>query len=313
MQSNPELAMQLLQSLFEGSAPRRNQRDRAKDDWTCHRCGCSNWSSRQACRKCAVRVEDKAAVAKTAAQTHTAAGKPAALAPWATPEMKQARANQLAAAIQAAQESGGCEAEVAKLEEKYKAQQKAAEKAASAGPSLRSIESTRAFISRQERRMAAMTEEIAKLQAQQLEISQSVEEAKERMRRMEAEVRGDPAPPGNSADLEEAVRLLMVTLHTHQQLPPAIAEAADAVMRKLPTPNPSEDVEDMPVDGVRIPEDAVPAASLDAAMPPAAQNTTDKRMWAETLSEIGGIEASSDADLLSWAKRVKMSLAMSPA
>ena len=303
--ADPDFAAQILKSLFNFKVPREKEKEK---EWACLSCGCGNWQSRQACRKCAAKKGQKKKADLAKAETQESADRPDALAPWATHEMKQERAAKLAAAIHAVQASGGCDSEVSKLEAKLKAQEKATEKAAADGPSRKTIESTRAYIARQEKKVETMEAEVVRLQAQQQEVSQSIAEAKERVQKMETEVAEQLAPQKNASDLEAAVRMLMVTLHAYQELPPAVVEAVSGVVKVLPLPGVSQDAADVAVDGHAVPEASVPAGSVDAALSPDVQmSPSEKRSWAGTFGEIDGIAEDADTDLLTWAKKVKKS------
>ena len=59
---------------------------------------------------------------------------------------------------------------------------------------IKSIESTRSFITRQEKRLVGLEEEAAKLLSQQEDASQSIAEARERLKKMDEEVVDELAP-----------------------------------------------------------------------------------------------------------------------
>ena len=61
--------------------------------------------------------------------------------------------------------------------------------------------------------------------------------------------------------------MLLVALHSFQELPAPVAQAVSAVAEVLPAAEVSTDVADMPVDGPALPETAVPAGCLDQALP----------------------------------------------
>ena len=88
--------------------------------------------------------------------------------------------------------------------------------------------------------------------------------------------------------------MLMVAMHSCQDLPPKLAGAVEAVSKCLPVTALSEDGHEdrqgMVVDGVELKEENVPAAQLDVAIPP-------DRIEIEPVLE----ELSHD-DLLVWAK-----------
>ena len=168
---NLKAASELLQSLIDFSWRRGRE-----EEWKCV-CGTPNYMSRHACRKCAAVNGQKEVIPKrlpplVSTQSTTSHGahpmvRPPAMAPWATPDIRLARAAQLEAAVKAAQASGGCEDEVVKLEAKLKVQKNAAVKAMMNGPNFKSIESTRSFITRQEKRLVGLEEEAAKSLSQQ--------------------------------------------------------------------------------------------------------------------------------------------------
>ena len=94
----------------------------------------------------------------------------------------------------------------------------------------------------------------------------------------------------SSNNFEDAVRMLLVTLHTCQ-LPPQAYDAAQTIMSLLPTPEPS-------VDAVDIALDIGPSADVS---PPAGDSDVTMS-W--TKRQLEGIEDSDEA-LLTWAKRIK--------
>ena len=164
------------------------------------------------------------------------------------PEMVKAREEQLAIAISAAKASGGCEHVVTKLQEELTGQQK---KAATPVPVLTQIESTKGFIGRATKRQVVVDARIAELQAESDQIKQEVTDAEDRLSKLEAEAADllhlkQPADVNASLDafkaLEDAVRTLMVTMHSSRhQLPQQVTEAVDMVTTCLPTTRPSND------------------------------------------------------------------------
>ena len=207
--------------------------------------------------------------------------------------MAQARAEELEALVAAAQNAGGCETAVASLEADLKTQQKVIEQ--SKNPSLRGIESTRGYIGRQKKkcegvrsRMVELQKEIEVLECEVVSITTEIQESEMRLQRMESEA--SKTMCSTVSGLEDAVRMLMVAMHSCQDLPPKLAGAVEAVSKCLPVTGVSEDGRGMAVDGVELKEEEVPAAQLDAAIPP-------DRIEIEPVLE----ELSHD-NLLVWAK-----------
>ena len=245
------LAAELLRSLFSGDAgPKKPPRPQ----WQCVCCQTNNYMNRPICRGCGAGT---VAAPPTTPKTHPSKKapspvnmkvKPVALAPWATPEMVKAREAQLTIAISAAKASGGCEHVVTKLQEELTGQQK---KAATFVPVLTQIESTKGFIGRATKRQVVVDARIAELQAESDQIKQEVTDAEDRLSKLEAEAADllhlkQPADVNASLDafkaLEDAVRTLMITMHSSRhQLPPQVTEAVDMISTCLPTTRPSND------------------------------------------------------------------------
>ena len=148
--------------------------------------------------------------------------------------------------------------------------------------------------------------------SQQEDASQSIAEARERLKKMEEEVVDELAPNRKGLDLEEAVRMLMVTMHSCQQLPSAVTEAASAVVNLLPNAEVSQEAEEVALDGPALAESLVPPARLDSALPMDVQDANVKECWETAIGEIAAIDAGSDADLLAWARSVKSSIRANP-
>ena len=117
-------------------------------------------------------------------------------------------------------------------------------------------------------------------------------ETRAKLAESERELAAEVTPKGATMSaevtnsLEDAVRMLLVTLHSCQ-LPQQASEAAQTIVDLLPkSPGPME-VEEMSVDRGASADDPVPAQALD---------------W--TKRELEVIE-DSDAALLTWAKRLK--------
>ena len=158
--------------------------------------------------------------------------------------MAEERAAQIETAIVAARTSGGLEPEVKKMEQALAQQRK---KAAEPTSALSQIEATKAFLERAEKRRDAAAEEIETLRAQKAEMDQEIQKARERLANMEieaAKVLNIPIAQHNEGAmnaLEDAVRTLMVAMHSCQQLPSQVAEAVEALATCLPPSRPSDD------------------------------------------------------------------------
>ena len=152
-------------------------------------------------------------------------------------EMVQERADQLEIAIEAAKASGGCAKAVQCLETELKQQTKKGGEPVEVWGRIRD---TKGFITRAEKRHMGITEQLVLLQEQQAEIDKELAEARKRLVGMEVEATRElnmqPKVAVNaSSGLEDAVRMLMVAMHTCQNLPPQLAEAVAVVSSCLPT------------------------------------------------------------------------------
>ena len=107
-------------------------------------------------------------------------------------------------------------------------------------------------------------------------------ETRAKLLEAEKELAAEVTP--NTDVLEDAVRTLLVTLHSCQ-LPPQASDAAQTIMGLLPTPSPSADAEDVPLDV------SITDGTSDVAL-----------NW--TKRELDNVE-DSDTALLTWAKRLK--------
>ena len=158
--------------------------------------------------------------------------------------MAEERAAQTETAIVAAKTSGGLEPEVKKMEQALAQQRK---KVAEPTSALSQIEATKAFLERAEKRRDAAAEEIETLRAQKAEMYQEIQKARERLANMEieaAKVLNIPKAQNSEGAinaLEDAVRTLMVAMHSCQQLPPQVAQAAEALATCLAPARPSDD------------------------------------------------------------------------
>ena len=107
------------------------------------------------------------------------------MAPWATTEMRQDRADKLEQALNLVQEAGGCKKIVASLESNISVQQKAGEKAK--GKHFQGVQATRGFISRQEKKQAELERKKQEIQDDIDIVDQNLAEARDRLRIMELE------------------------------------------------------------------------------------------------------------------------------
>ena len=243
--NNMSLASELRRLLFSGGDGRSQQ-----PEWTCIQCNTPNFMSRGTCRRCACQRKTAEPPAKRRSPTIKVAPsvpRPRALAPWATPEMVEDRSKQLEIAIDATKAAGGCDQAVAKLESELKVQQKHAEKSAEPVSVMQQIGATKGYITRAEKRHIAITDQVAALQVQQAELEKELSDARKRLVAMEAEAARNlnvqPASnEGAMTALEDAVRTLMVAMHSsREQLPPQLYAAVEAVSTILPAPPPSKD------------------------------------------------------------------------
>ena len=112
---------------------------------------------------------------------------------------------------------------------------------------LKHVESTKGFVTRAEKRQAHLVAQMAGLQEESEKLAKEISEANERLKQMEAEAANILNVPkakhseGATNALEDAVRTLMVAMHSCQQLPPQVAQAAEALATCLPPARPSDD------------------------------------------------------------------------
>ena len=302
-QQRSKLAEEVLRSLFSGSGSRSQPRH--GPEWKCSSCAASNWDCRKVCWQCKKPWAPKGPTPKTKAAGGGEPNKIAALASWATPEMAQARAKELEAAVAAAQVAG-CEKAVASLEADLKIQQRVVEQ--SKNPSLHGIESTRGYIGRQEKKREAaksrileLEKEIESLKSEETSITVEIHETRTRLQRMETEAAKTMGVVENATSgLEDAVRMLMVAMHTCRDLPPKLAGAVEAVSKCLPIIVVSDDAgreeADMKIDGEVVDESQIPPGRIDEALG-TTQPLSGKR---EELDRV-----TSDEDFLAWAKAAK--------
>ena len=313
--NDTSLASELRRLLFSGGVGGSGSNQ--QQEWMCHQCNTPNYMSRGLCRRCAcqrkVQTSPKQRVPlKT--KTTPPPPKTPALAPWATAEMVEERAGKLEEAIEAAKASGGCDKAVRSLENELKHQNK---KGAEPQSVLGLIEGTKNYISRAEKRHIGITEQIVALQEQQAEIDKELRKARTRLADMEVEaakqLNMQPKVAENtSSGLEDAVRMLMVAMHTCQNLPPKLAEAVAVVSSCLPpsagvSEDAHEEKQGMTVDGgAGLKEEDVPAGQLDAALPPDRFVGT-VAVWSPQLSgkrdELD--HCTTDEEFLAWAKAAK--------
>ena len=78
------------------------------------------------------------------------------------------------------------------------------------------IAGTRGFIDRQEKRVRAKVDEIAKAEAELEDLNATLKEHREQLAKLEAEATAELIPADVSGNLEDAVRMLMVCMHSCQ-------------------------------------------------------------------------------------------------
>ena len=136
------------------------------------------------------------------------------MAPWATPEMAEERAQRLEATLTQARAAGGCDEVVKSLEAELQAQQKRAVDEPSA---LTQVEDTSGFVERARKRLAKIGEEMEQLRKRETAARTELQEAETRLEMMKAKAASqlNLPPPENSGqtNLEDAVRALLVALH----------------------------------------------------------------------------------------------------
>ena len=170
--ANAELAAEMLRAFFQSSGMNAGGRREANSgvrsrgkQWFCKSCnGLPNDENRAKCRGCGILWKSQEEIGTQRETKRSQDTKPLALAPWATPEMRQERVRNLEEALAAAQASGGCASAAASLESALKAQQKTAEKVPGNDLNLRGIESTRGFLIREERRRQQIVDKITELE-----------------------------------------------------------------------------------------------------------------------------------------------------
>ena len=178
---------------------------------------------------------------------------------------------------------------------------------------LRKIGDTKSFITRAEKRHIGISEQLALLHEQQKEIETELNEARKRLADMGAEAAKELSLQQTNAvnvgsGLEDAVRMLMVAMHTCQNLPLQLAGAIAVVSNCLPpsavvSEDAHEERQNMTVDdGPSLTEEDVPARQLDAALPPDRLVGT-VAIWSVPLSgkreELDQI--TTDKDFVVWA------------
>ena len=299
---DPKQAAEILRSLF--SLGRRPER---RPEWKCRACGTFNFEDRVICRKC---VGHKGA--QSNAREDLRGGQPPRQAPWVAAQAATKRAEDLKVAISAVHQSGVCTDIVSDLQTKLDAEEKKAEKAQGKRSTLSRVEATRGFITRAEKRLSGLQDQISELRKQEENMAMELEQSRRQLAQLEKEaaedLRGQDAH-GAHPDLEEAVRQLMVAMHACT-MPPIVIEAVAAVQTALPTPPVSADMEDHPVDGETAPEDSIAPGKLSEALPGSGQHAgREKRSLnvPQDIADLANVENTDEA-LLSWAKRLKSSI-----
>ena len=146
--------------------------------------------------------------------------------------MVEERAGQLEATIEAAEECGGCEQVVSSLQTELKFQQKKGSEASI----WKQIEGTKSFLNRADKRYESLSNQIRELQQKAAATRSEIMEAKERLRILErdaAEKLEVPQTRGSNACMEEAMRSLLVILHSCELPPQAVAQI-ESIRRALP-------------------------------------------------------------------------------
>ena len=301
-------ARELLQALFT-EEPQHGEK---RQEWLCKDCGCSNYMSRAACRKCpkfatqataTPRRDTASGAGKTTRPSSPPSPSPSSAPAWKRMEELSKQKASAEAALAAATAQDGDKELIQILQVRL---EKIVKSMAVPKQSLAErIAGTRGFIERQQKRVQAQEQEIVKANVELECLQATLKEHRDQLARMEAEATAELIPQGGSTNLEEAVRMLMVTMHTCQQLPPQVAEAATAVVQLLPNHEPSRDGEDMAVDGNQAAEADIPAGQVDAPLPTDTRESVEKCHWKEAWAEISDIDLDADSELLAWAKSVK--------
>ena len=175
-----DMAAELLRSLFSSDRkPAQN-----KPEWKCEECGTMNFMDRKRCRYCQTSSTPQITKQKQPKSggmnpTNT---KPPALAPWASAEMIQERAELLESAIAATEAAGGCTKSVLSLQRELETQRKKESKPI---PVLQQIDSTKGFISRAKTRHSQIEENIAELDLEKAAMEKEIKKAQERLKTME--------------------------------------------------------------------------------------------------------------------------------
>ena len=287
-----DVAAELLRSLFSGRPGYKPKQHR--EEWACQKCGTHNYLDRKSCRRCSAQATNSAT--KPAPSRHvtkpalkTSSTQPPALASWATREMIESREASLTAALEATKACEGCDTAVQNIESELKGLRKRTAEP----PSIhKSIDTTRAFIGRAEKRHQHLVSEVSAAQELERAAFHELDDARKRLQQMEAEAREalsmPPPPPANASDaLADAVRTLMVVMHKFN-LPAHVGEAMSSVVQCLPQEPPSEDYAEEPCVDEAIGVDAANINDSDTAM-----------------DELEAAEGEDDVALLAIARRLK--------
>jgi len=160
--------------------------------------------------------------------------------------------------------SGGCEKVVESLQNELEVQQRRMSKPISA---LTQVESTKSYSQRAGKSHSNIQQQISELKEQEAIVAKDLEETRARLKTLEAEAAKSlsiPKGPVSAAEgLEEALRMLMVTLHACS-LPTPAAEAVEEVRKFIPVHEQTSD--DRGDDGEMVDADAVDAGKLNAAL-----------------------------------------------
>ena len=154
-------------------------------------------------------------------------------------------------------------------------------------------------------RIGDMEKTIETMESEVDSISIEINESEARLQQMETQAAKTMGSIGGSG-LEDAVRMLMVAMHSCKDLPQNLAGATEAVSKCLPAPAVSEDAyeesQGMAVDGVGVglKVEDVPAAVLDVAIPP------------DRIEPEVALEQLSHDDLLKWATSERKRARMTP-
>ena len=263
---------------FGYKMPPGNGRNGNQPEWKCPACNTTNCVTRAACRRCqAPRRANKYSALQDAGGTQQESAhhywkgkgkgkteKPSAQRTWAEKARAAHAKAQALEQMTAQAKRAGAHAAV-----------QLAEEAGAARASADAVKPLHVRLGRAEDRLSAAEEKRATAETACEQASWRLQQAKDHVQRVQEELTGleqevakarpDASASPRAGGLEDAVRMLVVSLHAYQELPPAVAEAAAAEVCMLPMGNASEDVLDLAVDGAAVEEACVTVPALDAA------------------------------------------------